>query len=164
MRYALNQGCAKIFEIDREFNSSTTSNTKRVEILIFSSIKKFLKLDDAKKFHFLFCFYEKSLQIAKLIFKIYKISYLYEHSWLYKINSRLDLPTESTSCFIYCAAQMISTEISFYIELALFDCYYKASSSNLKDIFPKCPETNQTKRGKIRHRRALFAKLGSKSF
>ena len=130
MRYALHQGCAKIFEINWDFNSSTTSYTKRVEVLIFSSIRRY-----KKNFTSHFVSTKRVLQIAKLIFKIYKISYLYEHSWLYKINSRLDLPTESTSCFIYCAAQMISTEISFYIELALFDCYYKASSSNLKDIF-----------------------------
>ena len=130
MRYALHQGCAKIFEINWDFNSSTTSYTKRVEVLIFSSISR-----HKKSFTSYFVSTKRVLQIEKLIFRIYKISYLYEHSWLYKINSRLDLPTESTSCFIYCAAQMISTEISFYIELALFDCYYKASSSNLKDIF-----------------------------
>ena len=130
MRYALHQGCAKIFEINWDFNSSTTSYTKRVEVLIFSSISR-----HKKNFTSYFVSTKRVLQIEKLIFRIYKISYLYEHSWLYKINSRLDLPTESTSCFIYCAAQMISTEISFYIELALFDCYYKASSSNLKDIF-----------------------------
>ena len=123
MRYALHQGCAKIFEINWDFNSSTTSYTKRVGVLI------------KKNFTSYFVSTKRVLQIEKLIFRIYKISYLYEHSWLYKINSRLDLPTESTSCFIYCAAQMISTEISFYIELALFDGYYKASSSNLKDIF-----------------------------
>ena len=130
MRYALHQGCAKIFEINWDFNSSTTSYTKHVEILIFSSISR-----HKKNFTSYFVSTKRVLQIEKLIFRIYKISYLYEHSWLYKINSRLDLPTESTSCFIYCAAQMISTEISFYIELALFDCYYKASSSNLKDTF-----------------------------
>ena len=129
MRYALHQGCAKIFEINWDFDSSTTSYTKRVEVLIFSSISR-----HKKNFTSYFVSTKRVLQIEKLIFRIYKISYLYEHSWLYKINSRLDLPTESTSCFIYCAAQMISTEISFYIELALFDCYYKASSSNLKDI------------------------------
>ena len=130
MRYALHQGCAKIFEINWDFNSSTTSYTKRVEVLIFSSIRRY-----KKNFTSHFVSTKRVLQIEKLICKIYKISYSYEHSWLCKINSRLDLPTESTSCFIYCAAQMISTEISFYIELALFDCYYKASSSNLKDIF-----------------------------
>ena len=115
---------------------------KSTEILIRHNIlherrssSNFLIRKKVKRSFGYFVSTKRVLQIEKLIFKICKISYLYEHSWFYKINSRLDLPTESTSCFIYCAAQMISTEISFYIELALFDCYYKASSSNLKDIF-----------------------------
>ena len=61
-----------------------------------------------------------------------------------KINSRLDLPTELTS-YNYCAAQMISSEISFYFKLALFDCWDQASFSNhyiISDIFHRFYHTS----------------------